>query len=72
MQINFSTCIITLDNLCLVSFQFIPWKKKYFCLKNQDSKCEDEMTKLLDQKGLLELDVFPVNLARCVVKISLL
>ena len=47
-----------------VVFQFIPWKKKYFRLKNRDSKCEDEMIELLDQKGLLEVELLPVNLAR--------
>jgi len=42
---------------------FIPWKKKYFHLKSRDTNCEDEMTELLDQRGLLELDMFPFNLA---------
>ena len=45
-------------------FQFIPWKKKYFLLKNKDRSSEDEMIKLLDRKGLLEVDLFPLNLAR--------
>ena len=48
----------------MTAFQFIPWKKKYFRLKSRDANCEDEMTELLDQKGLLELDFFPLNLAR--------
>lgn len=48
----------------LFLFQFIPWKKRYFCLKSRDVQTEDEMIKLLDQKGLLELDAFPINLSR--------
>ena len=44
--------------------KFIPWKKRYFRLKSRDVQTEDEMIKLLDQKGLLELDSFPVNLSR--------
>ena len=48
----------------LFLFQFIPWKKRYFRLKSRDVQTEDEMIKLLDQKGLLELDSFPVNLSR--------
>lgn len=47
----------------LFHFQFIPWKKKYFLLKNSDSSSEDEMIKLLDENGLLEVDLFPRNLA---------
>lgn len=54
----------TSKNMSWVVFQFIPWKKKYFRLKKQDSKCEDEMTEILDQKGLLEVELLPVNLAR--------
>lgn len=45
-------------------FQFIPWKKKYFLLKNGDSSSEDDMIKLLDENGLLDVDLFPRNLAR--------
>ena len=48
----------------LFLFQFIPWKKRYFRLKSRDVQTEDEMIKLLDQRGLLELDSFPVNLSR--------
>lgn len=47
----------------LFHFQFIPWKKKYFLLKNSDSSSEDEMIKLLDENGLLDVDLFPRNLA---------
>ncbi|XP_022801523.1 F-box DNA helicase 1-like [Stylophora pistillata] len=42
---------------------FIPWKKKYFLLKNKDSSSEDVMIELLERKGLLEVDLFPLNLA---------
>ena len=48
----------------LFHFQFIPWKKKYFLLKKRDSSSEDEMIKLLDDNGLLDVDLFPRNLAR--------
>lgn len=52
------------DHYWLFHFQFIPWKKKYFLLKNRDSSSEDEIIKLLDDSGLLDVDLFPRNLAR--------
>ncbi|CAH3113056.1 unnamed protein product [Pocillopora meandrina] len=42
---------------------FIPWKKKYFLLKNKDISSGDVMIELLERKGLLEVDMFPLNLA---------
>ncbi|XP_066030353.1 F-box DNA helicase 1 isoform X2 [Pocillopora verrucosa] len=42
---------------------FIPWKKKYFLLKNKDNSSEDFMIELLERKGLLEVDLFPLNLS---------
>ncbi|XP_068713837.1 F-box DNA helicase 1-like [Montipora foliosa] len=50
-------------NRIITRYSFIPWKKKYFRLKKKDPECEDEMTELLDQEGLLELELFPTNLA---------
>ena len=55
---------ITDDHYWLFHYQFIPWKKKYFLLKNRDSSSEDEIIKLLDDSGLLDVDLFPRNLAR--------
>ncbi|KAL9960100.1 hypothetical protein ACROYT_G033506 [Oculina patagonica] len=43
---------------------FIPWKKKYFLLKKKDNLAEDEMIKLLDDTGMLDIDLFPLHLAR--------